>query len=256
MKITEGSPPPGTITSLPGASFFPYAPVSPASMVSAFGSDLAPRLEVATSIPLPTVLADTELRVRDSAGIERTAPLIAVSPGQVNYLVPEDTTPGPASVTVTNGGRVAGSGTLLVDTVAPGIFTANANGAGAAAAVAVRIAPDGSQTPQLLFDCSAGPGRCAPVTIDFGGPGDQVVVLLFGTGIRGRRAQCRLRTVPELPLYVEQFFEVLYAGPQSEYPGLDQVNLRIKAKPSYAVDLIVQLLIDGRATNEVTLRYP
>jgi uncharacterized protein (TIGR03437 family) len=251
MKISEGLLPPDAVTSVPGASFLRYAPVAPASMVSAFGSDLAPRLEAASAIPLPTSLAGTELRVRDSAGVERLAPLLAVSPGQVNYLLPEGSAPGPAAVTVTNSGRAAGSGIVQVDPVAPGIFTANANGSGAAAAVAVRTAADGSQTQQFVFDCSAGAGRCVPSPIDLGRPGDQVVLLLFGTGIRGRSALDAVKMEP----FLEQFFEVLYAGPQSEYPGLDQVNLRLKATPAIPGDLPLQLFIDGRATNEVTLRF-
>jgi uncharacterized protein (TIGR03437 family) len=251
MKVSEGVVPPDAVMSVPAASFFRYAPVSPASMVSAFGTNLAPRLEIASTLPLPTVLADTVIRVRDRAGVERLAPLLAVSTAQVNYLIPEGTATGPATITVMNANRVAGSGTLQVDSVAPGIFTANANGSGAPAAIALRVSPDGSQTTQLAFDCSAGAGKCVPAAIDLGQPGDQVFLLLFGTGIRGRSALGAVRTVP----FFEQFFEVLYAGPQSEYPGLDQINLRIKATPLVLGDLPLQLFINGRATNEVTLRF-
>ncbi|MFN0172253.1 MAG: SBBP repeat-containing protein [Bryobacteraceae bacterium] len=250
VKIVESSLPPNAVFSLPGASFFRYAPVAPASMVSTFGKDLAPRLELASTIPLPTVLAGTEVRVKDSAGVERLAPLISVSPDQVNCLVPEGSATGAATVTVTNGGRAAGSGPVQVEPVAPGIFTANANGKGVAAAVAVRVASDGTQTRQFVFDCAAGPGKCVSVPIDFGQMGDRVVILLFGTGIRGRSTLGAVRMVP----FLEQFFEVQYAGPQSEYPGLDQVNLRIKARPDIPGDLPLQFFIDGRATNEVTIR--
>jgi hypothetical protein len=121
-----------------------------------------------------------------------------------------------------------------------------------AAAVAVRVGPDGSPKQQLVFDCSAGPGRCVPVPVDLGGPGDQVALLLFGTGIRGRSSLSAVRMIP----FLERFFEVLYAGPQSEYPGLDQINLRIKGNPGAPFDIPLQFFIDGRATNEVTLRFP
>ncbi len=251
MKISEGVLPPDAVVSLSGASFLRYAPVSPASMVSAFGTNLAPRLELASAIPLPTVLAGTEVTVRDRAGVERLAPLIAVSSGQVNYLLPEGTVAGPATITITNAGRAAGSGTVQVDVVAPGIFTANADGSGAPAAVVVRVAPDGSQIRQFAFDCSAGTSKCMPAAIDLGSPDDEVVLLLFGTGIRGRSGLDGVKTLP----FLEQLFDVLYAGPQSEYPGLDQVNLRIKAVPGMPPDLPLQLFIDGRCTNEVKLRF-
>jgi hypothetical protein len=47
--------------------------------------------------------AHWQVRVRDSTGVERLAPLCFVSPGQINYHVPPGTTNGPATVTVTSG---------------------------------------------------------------------------------------------------------------------------------------------------------
>jgi uncharacterized protein (TIGR03437 family) len=250
LKVSEGSPAAGTVTSVPGASFFRYAAVSRDSVVSAFGSGLANSVELASAIPLPTSLAGTEVRVRDRAGTDRMAPLLAVSPGQVNYIVPEGTAYGPAAVTIASNGRTVGSDSIQVDPVAPGVFTANSDGAGAAAAVVVRVAPDGSQTRQLAYDCSAGAGRCVPAAIDVS-PGEEVFLLLFATGIRGRTNLGAVRMLP----FLEQYFEVLYAGPQSEYPGVDQINLRIKARPPMPGDLPLQLFVDGRPANEVTVRF-
>ena len=251
MKISDGVRPPDAVISVPAASFLRYAPVSPASIVSAFGTDLASRPEGASTSPLPTVLAGTQVRVRDGTGIERLAPLFAVSSGQVNYLLPEETARGAAAVTIMRDGRAVGSGAIQVDTVAPGLFTANADGSGAPAGVVVRLSADGSETQQSVYDCSAGAGKCVPAPIDFARPGDEIILVLFGTGIRGRSALGAVKTIP----FLERYFEVLYAGPQNEYAGLDQINLRVKGRAELAGDVNLQLFIDGRVTNEVTLRF-
>src|SRR5262249_35564840 len=61
------------------------------SIATAFGVDLAPTTQVAISTPLPLELAETMVKIRDSAGTERAAPLFFVSPQQLNYQVPAGT---------------------------------------------------------------------------------------------------------------------------------------------------------------------
>ncbi len=57
---------------------------------------------------------------------------------------------------------------------------------GVAAGIAVTAGADGSQTSQLAFECGATPGSCFAVPLDLGSETDQVVLVLFGTGLRGR----------------------------------------------------------------------
>lgn len=68
----------------------------------AFGTNLAAATQAAVSPPLPTTLGGTTVKVRDSSGTERLAPLFYVSPTQINYLVPEGAAPGAGLVTVTS----------------------------------------------------------------------------------------------------------------------------------------------------------
>ncbi|MEK7830404.1 MAG: hypothetical protein AAB401_04915, partial [Acidobacteriota bacterium] len=58
--------------------------LAPEEIVSAFGIGLATATQVATTLPLPTTLAGTTVKVRDSANVERQAPLFFVAPTQVN----------------------------------------------------------------------------------------------------------------------------------------------------------------------------
>jgi hypothetical protein len=143
------------------------------SIVSGFGTDLATTtLQVGTQ-PLPVSLGGTSITVKDSAGISRPAPLIGVSPGQVNYLIPVQTALGPATVTVTSGDGTVSSGTLMIVPVAPGLFSANFNGQGVAAAGALRASPpDFTPTSVAVAQCPAA-GQCVSVPIDLGPETDQ-----------------------------------------------------------------------------------
>lgn len=72
--------------------------------------------------------------------------------------------------------------------VAPGLFSANASGAGAVAVVALRVRADGSQSVEGINRFDAQTGRFVSVPIDLGPEGEQVFLILFGSGFRGRNA--------------------------------------------------------------------
>jgi uncharacterized protein (TIGR03437 family) len=110
------------------AASFASASLAPESIVAAFGTDLAVATQAATVTPLPTDLAGTTVKIRDSAGRETLAPLFFVSNAQVNYLIPAGMANGAATVNVTAGDGFASSGAIQIVPVAPGLFTANANG--------------------------------------------------------------------------------------------------------------------------------
>ena len=218
------------------------------SIATAFGQALATSVEEAMTTPLPTSLGGTTITVDDGAKTARLAPLLFVSPKQVNYLVPAGTAAGPATVTVTSDGTAVSTETVQIDAVAPGLFAANGAGEGVAAALVQRIASDGSHTFGLVFS-EAPVGEAVPVPIDLGVGTDQVYLNLYGTGIRGRgdlsavSATVGGENVP-----------VLYAGPQDDLAGLDQVN--IGPLPSSLVgrgEVQIILTVDGKQANIVTV---
>jgi hypothetical protein len=77
------------------------------SISAVFGVDLTTTTASAASVPLPTTLAGASVKITDSQGTERLAPLFFVSPGQINYQVPPGTASGTALLTVTSSeGRI------------------------------------------------------------------------------------------------------------------------------------------------------
>jgi uncharacterized protein (TIGR03437 family) len=137
---------------------------------------------------------------------------------------------------------------MNIETVAPGIFTANADGKGAPAAAAITIAPDLTQTTQEVARCGGTPGSCVTSPIDLGAPGSQVILTLYGTGIRGRSSLAAVRAkIGGVDA------EVQYAGAQPQYAGLDQVNVVIPGALAGRGEVDVVLTVDGKASNTVRM---
>jgi uncharacterized protein (TIGR03437 family) len=219
---------------------------APELILSLYGSNLASTTAVAETTPLPVTLGGTSVKIRDSAGVERLALLFFVSAGQINLAIPPGTAPGTATITVTRDDGRSASATIQIDPVAPGLFSANADGKGVAAALAIRAGADGSQTLAPVFECPGGAGSCRAVPLDLGAESDQLILLLFGTGIRGRSNLAAVRATVG-----GANSEVLFAGPQGAFVGLDQVNVRIGRSLLGAGEVDVVLTVDGRGSNTV-----
>jgi uncharacterized protein (TIGR03437 family) len=247
-RIAEGTPVTGFVT-LSAASFSDDQTVAPGSIASGFGENLATRLERADSTLLPTKLGGATVRVQDSAGAEYAAQLFFVSPAQINFLVPEAAHRGLGTVSVLNGDTTVAAGWIQVETVAPALFSQNGDGKGAAAAVAVRVAADGTQSVVPVATCGTAPGSCIATPIDLGDTNEQVILLLYGTGIRGRTALDKVRVQ-----IGGTDAEVQYAGAQGEYLGLDQMNVKLPRALASRGEVVIALTIEGKAANLVTIR--
>ncbi len=237
-----------SVASVSAASFSGEMLASEA-IVAAFGQSLATRLEVATSLPLPTTLAGTTVKVRDRQGMERNASLFFVSPAQLNYQIPAGTANGSAAVTITSGDGSISTGAINIATVAPGLFSANANGQGVAAAVALRVKADGAQSFEAIARFDAAQSRFVSVPIDLGPEGEQIFLILFGTGFRSRSS---LSAVSVKLGGVDS--EVLFAGSQGDFAGLDQINARIPRSLIGRGEIDLALTVDGKMANIVRVQ--
>jgi uncharacterized protein (TIGR03437 family) len=233
------------VTSVSAANYKGPA-AAPASIAAAFGSGLAPTT-LATEWPaLPNTLAGVTVKVTDGPGTERIASLFFVSPGQINYLVPAESAEGPAVLTVETGQQTL-KGYLLIAKTAPGIFTVSCDGQGVPAACTVRFTADGFQIVDMVFQFDAQQGKYVPRPISMGAPGDRVFLILFGTGIQG--ASSVSAGVGNQNIKADWF------GSQSEYPGLDQVNILLPRTLAGLGTVQLQLTADGTAANPVALSF-
>jgi uncharacterized protein (TIGR03437 family) len=191
-------------------------------------------------------LANRSVLVSDSLGVEKAAPLLFVSPTQINYLVPSGLALGALVIKVTDGTRPVHGGFASLWTIKPGIFTANANGYGVAAAVTQRVKPDGSQIYEPVAQFDAAQNRFVFAPIDFGPAEDQLFLVLFGTGWRNRTPQSGVTvTVGGVSAQVE------YAGLQPTIPGLDQINARLPRSLAGRGEVTVVVTVEGLYANTV-----
>ncbi|HMY75628.1 MAG TPA: PQQ-dependent sugar dehydrogenase, partial [Blastocatellia bacterium] len=245
-RLANPNAPANALANVSAANFRPGVPLAAESINAAFGVELAVLTQVNTVTPLPTKLVGTQVSVRDSAGTERAAPLFFVSPTQVNYLIPSGTVTGNATVTITSWNGVVSRGAVQINPVAPGIFAANAGGSGVAAAVVERLRANGTRSSEAVAQFDAAQNRLVPLPIDLGPEGDQVFLVLFGSGFRFRSALSAVTvTIGGTPA------EVTFAGDQGSFAGLDQANVRLPRSLIGRGEVDVVLTVDGQAANTV-----
>jgi uncharacterized protein (TIGR03437 family) len=144
----------------------------------------------------------------------RVAPLYGVfaSKSQVNLVIPEGTALGQASLRVTGQGGLSLSESVNIVPSAPGIF----------------------QGAEVVHSQPVGSGS------------DQVVLVLYGTGIRHHADNSVTATVNG------QSVPVLYSGAQPTYPGVDQVNLKVPQGLTGTVEVVIT--VDGFTANTVSVQ--
>jgi uncharacterized protein (TIGR03437 family) len=221
--------------------------VAPDSLASLYGTNLVSTTASAGSQPLPTMLEGVMLRVTDSIGAERFAPLVYVSPAQINFLVPDGIAPGTATFSVLNGAETR-TATATVRPVVPTLFTMDGNGVGVAAATALvtQEADPERRSSIPVFRCDG--STCVSVPIHLG-VDTSTYVTFYGTGIRNRSSLANVQvTINGVPV------PVLYAGPAPAFNGLDQVNVELVLALRNAGEANVVLTVDGQKSNTVTIQ--
>jgi uncharacterized protein (TIGR03437 family) len=172
----------------------------------------------------PSLPENATVKIVDTLGTAHPAPLVFLAATQASFVIPASLPFGPATLSVTGSGRDL-STPLTVDATAPGLFNA---------AQVITIHADGVRDdPQP-----------ATQPIHRSEPGSKVYLVLYGTGLR-HMAAAPVCTVGG------QAASILYAGPQSDIAGLDQVNLELPPLLSGSVPVIV--IIDGHPANPLML---
>ncbi|MCB9383853.1 MAG: hypothetical protein H6509_04500 [Bryobacterales bacterium] len=92
--------------------------VSPGGLLSIFGAGLSESTETALSLPLPRSLSGTTVRINGAA-----APLLLVSPGQINLQAPFELSGSQARITIEHSAVASSLVTVDVAPTQPGVFT-------------------------------------------------------------------------------------------------------------------------------------
>jgi uncharacterized protein (TIGR03437 family) len=242
-----------TVTTVSAASG--AAPVTADSIVGLYAANIDTAVFTATvgpPAPLPTTLGGVSATITDSSGTTAPIGLIAVTPSQVNAVLPAGLQTGEATINLMSSSGVQDYGDVALVTVAPALFTADESGGGVAAAEVVIAHRDGSQTfIGAIASCNS--SGCTPIPINLGSSTDQAVLELFGTGIRGAGGASKVTVAVGNTQGM-----VLYSGAQGGgatgyYYGLDQVNVLLPRSLVGSGTVNVVLTAGGQAANTVTM---
>ncbi len=215
----------------------PVRAVAAGSIISIYGSDLAPYLQIAGGNPLPQTLAGVTVWVHD-----RVLALLFVAPGQINAILPYDLPPGEYTVVVQHAGKEDVTGTFTMAESAPGLF--------------------GRVFTGEVFVMAAHEDGTA-VTPDSPARSDEVISI-YGTGF-GRYDRVvpygfQLPSSPEYKLVnpVEVFageipLEAEFVGGAAGYSGADILKIRITDAIPVGSTLLFRIRIDGNESNTVLL---
>lgn len=242
---SQPAPTVANIATVSAASFATNTSLAPDSIVAGFGTDLSVNIVSATTNPLPTQLDGTEIEIRDATSTDRKAGLFFVAPTQANYVIPAGSVNGPATVMVKRSGTVVAQGNITIESVSPGIFTANSGGTGVPAAVAFRLTAGGAQTFEPIFTFQNGQPVATP--IDLGPESDQVFLILFGSGFKNATPATFSVTVGGTPV------PAVFAA-TAEFVGLDQCN--VGPLPRSLImrgNVDVVMTANGKTANTVTV---
>jgi uncharacterized protein (TIGR03437 family) len=216
--------------------------VTPGSLITIFGSNLASSTASADTIPLSTKLGGVNVQIN---GID--APLTFVTGGQVNAQLPWEVQAGTAQVLVTRDGTTSPPQTFQVAPFSPGIFTADG-------AHAIVINLDGT----LALAAGAIPG----LTTHPAKAGDTVIIYATGLGavdssiVTGTNSVDKLRSTSTVPTVLVGGVAVTpaFSGLTPQFVGVNQLNIVIPGNAPTGNSVSLQLSVGGLTTsNSVTM---
>jgi uncharacterized protein (TIGR03437 family) len=192
------------------------------AIATAYGQVLAERqMDAPWGRQLPLALGNVSVRVTDSRGVARLAPLLytAAGWGHITYLVPANSATGPAEVAVVRTDGSSSRAKVIVADVAPGFWTATDDGRGPVIAKVTQWFSDGSTKTYPAWEC-ASHYACRAIPIPLA-KNVTTIVRLEGAGIRHAPPNAAIRvTVGDVHVPVLSF------GPADDR-GRDQITIKL-----------------------------
>lgn len=229
--------------SLANAASFETAQIARGSIASIFGTELANTTLSTPSANLPRELGGVRVTVKGLS-----AQLIFVSPGQINFIVPQGVGDGEEVPFSINNNGLRSTGKARIASIGPGIFTLTSDGQGSAAAQCGRIIdiededPDEEDPePRQEFVFSNPP--CAVGTIE-----RPNYLIIYGTGWRNVVQSTTVTIGEEVVIPV-------FDGPQGFFAGLDQINVPLPQAAMGMGELDVKVSTGGVESKVVKVEF-
>ncbi|HEX5227794.1 MAG TPA: IPT/TIG domain-containing protein [Bryobacteraceae bacterium] len=203
--------------------------VSPGALATIFGSNFtgAGIQAVAASLPLQKSLGGVSVEVNGVA-----APVLYASATQINFQIPWETKPGPATVSVAVNGLVSNKVNITVQAAAPGLFFSGSH------AIA--------QNANFTLNSSSNPAKA----------GDFITAYLTGAGAVTHQpadgaaagSNSVLTSTPTATIGGQPVTKIQFAGLAPTFVGLWQFNLQVPTGVTKG-DLPLVITVNGQASN-------
>jgi uncharacterized protein (TIGR03437 family) len=205
---------------------------------TAYGPILADEAMEGHGPPFPTVLGNISIRITDSRGVARLAPLLHTGAGWTftSFLVPEECATGPAEVAVVRTDGSVSKGKVLIGDIAPALFTSPPDGR---SAVVGEVTQHAAGQPDKSFPIST---TSIPLQ-----PGVSTSVRLLGTGFRYAGAH------PDIRVTVGSVVAPVLAVGRSTEPGNDYLTVRLPDELTSAGETDLYFTINGQLSNVVRI---
>jgi uncharacterized protein (TIGR03437 family) len=245
VTLALGVPTVGVGGTVNGASFAANTAVAPGSIVSLFGINFSSDTASVSALPMPTTLAGTQVLVLGQGGQETPAPLFYVSPQQINFQLPIGELAGFSAtqiVVASGAGKNRGlPANVRIATEYPGIFFV--------AGVTQGAVLNQDSTPN-----SADNPAAAGSVIQIFATGLGATLLPLKTGQPGASSPPFHETsVKPVVLVGGKATDVLFYAVAPTYVGLNQVNARVPPFTAPGDQVPLQILVNGRPSNTVTI---
>ena len=247
-----------TAAAVNGARWDVGVPVGPGSWSVLGGSGFSTVAKMAPTVPLTTSLAGRELVIND----DTKAPLLYVSPKQINFQFPSKAPVGlqRIAVRVEDTGELIAGGSVSVATYSPGFFTQAQNGQGQAAALNQDNTRNSASNPAKLgsvvqlFGTGQGP---LSVTVADGQPAPANAITQAKPTTD---ANTCLNQQPSLCVALggsgggAALAEIQYSGLAPGLIGVWQLNIKLPASGLLGNSISVRALVGGsNQSNLVTI---
>ncbi|MBI2817388.1 MAG: S8 family serine peptidase [Acidobacteria bacterium] len=220
------------------ASFsFGSPDVAPGAIISIFGSNLANTTESAVSLPLPRSLGGATVMIGN-----RAAPLLFVSPTQINAQVPFELSGASSPPLVVNLNGISSTPvTVPLVTAAPGIFTLGQNGTGRGAILHADGTPVNPSNParsgETVLLYATGLGTVTPTVT---------------SGTQALSSPVSITRITPSVTIADIDAPVAFSGLAPGFVGLYQVNLQVPDGIPTGEQTLV-LTANGAQSNPVTI---
>ena len=216
------------------------------SIASAYGPILASHEMGAHGPSLPKRLGNVSIRITDSRGVARFAPLLHTGAGwaYINFVVPDDCSTGPAEVAVVRtDGSVSKSRVLIAD-LAPALFTAIPDGRSNAVGRVMQHAAGKPDRSFATWRCGQRDCQGVPISLS---PGVLTTARLLGTGFRHAGEH------PDVRAMVGNVAVPVLSIGRSTEPGNDQLTIRLPDALKGSGESDLYFTVNGELSNVVRI---